>query len=206
MSEKSFDFNEFIAGSIKSLQNPREYFSEMKTSGGFVEPLIKALIYGLVAGIIYYVWVLAGLNIAGVGPFGASAVGVMAIFGTLFASLIGLFIGGVIMLIFSAICSGSTDYEANVRVTASMMVLTPINAIFGFLIAVSPALSTIVGLLINAYGLWMIYNALTQSLKAKESSVKVLVIVLLVVVVFFTLLGLLVGAFFSAAESYHPNF
>ena len=134
----------------------------------------------------------------GIGFWGAAA-GPMVIFWGAFGAIIGLFIGGVIMLIFSAITGGNTDYEANVRVTASLMVLMPINAVLSFLAIISAGIATIVGMLVSAYGLWMLFNALTQRLKAKENSAKVLVIVLLVIMVFFTLLGLVFGAFFRAA-------
>ena len=199
MSEKNFDFNEFLAGSINSLQDPRGYFSGLKTTGGFVEPIIKALIFGLLAAIINYIWLIAGLNVAGIGFWGAAA-GPMVIFWGAFGALIGLFIGAVIILIFSAITGGNTDYEANVRVTASLMVLMPINAVLNFVLIISTGLATIVGMLVSAYGLWMLFNALTQTLKAKENSAKVLVIILLVLMVFFTLLGLIFGAIFKAAN------
>lgn len=202
MSDKKFDFNVFIADSVKSLQDPTGYFGSLKTSGGFEQPVIKALIYGAVAGIINYIWVVAGLSIAGFGLFGAAA-GPMMIFGSVIGALIGLFIGGVIMLIFSAICSGNTDYEANVRVTASLMVLMPVSAVVNLLHVLSPVLVSILSIAINAYGLWMLYNALIQTLKAKESSVKVLVIVLLVIFVFFALLGLLLGTFVKSLDGYN---
>ncbi len=201
MSESKFDFSTFVSGSINSLANPRGFFAEMKTSGGFLEPIIKALIYGILAAIINYIWILAGFSVVGSGIFGA-AVGSMVFIGTIFGFLIGLFIGGLILLIFSAICSGDTDYEANVRVTASLMVLAPVNALFNFVFAISPVLATIIGLLINAFGLWMLYNALVQTLKAKEESAKVLVLVLLIIMVLFTLIGLFTGAVLSAADAY----
>lgn len=199
MSDKKFDFNVFIADSIKSLQDPKAYFGELKTSGGFEIPIIKALIYGVLAGIINYIWVVAGLSAMGAGLFGIAA-GPFMIFGSAIGALIGLFIGGVIMLIFSAICTGNTDYEANVRVTASLMVLMPISALFNIMHGFSYVLVSIIGIVINAYGLWMIYNALTQTLKAKEGSAKVLVLVLLGLMVLFTLIGLLVGAFVSSTD------
>jgi len=198
MSEKNFDFNEFIAGAIKSLKDPKGFFSGLGTTGGYLEPIIKALIFGGVAAIINYIWVLAGLSVAGFGFWGTAA-GPMVIVGGLIGSVIALFIAAVIMLIFSAICSGTTDYEANVRVTASLMVLMPVNALVSFVSVISIGLATILGMFVSAYGLWMLYNALTQTLKATENSAKVLVIVLLVLLVFFTIMGLIAGAFFKAA-------
>ena len=181
MSEKNFDFNEFIAESINSLRDPRGYFSGLSVTGGYTEPVIKALIYSVITAIVNYIWVIAGLNVAGFGFWGVTS-GPMVLVGGAIGGVIGLFIGGVVMLIISAICSGNTDYEANVRVVASLMVLTPVNAVLGFLFIVSSGLAALVSLAISAYGLWMMYNALVQSLQAKESTAKVLVIILLVLV------------------------
>ena len=63
MSEStSFDLNAFIKESKETLLNPKAYFSTMKTSGGMAEPVIKALIYGVVAGIIVFLWGILGLG------------------------------------------------------------------------------------------------------------------------------------------------
>ncbi len=56
MSNGTFDFNEFIKESKDVLVNPKSYFSAMKTSGGMSEPLIKAVIYGAIAGVIAFLW------------------------------------------------------------------------------------------------------------------------------------------------------
>ena len=50
MSDVTFDFNLLIKESKEVLTNPKSYFSTMKTTGGMTEPLIKAVIYGAVAG------------------------------------------------------------------------------------------------------------------------------------------------------------
>ena len=69
----------------------------MKTSGGMAEPVIKALIYGVVAGIIIFIWGALGLGGAA-GVLGAG-IGVMAMFWTVIAAVIGVFIGAVVILV-----------------------------------------------------------------------------------------------------------
>ena len=91
--------------------------------------------------------------------------------------------------IISSIAGGSTDYEANVRVTADMMVLMPIQAVFGFLMF-SGFLSTLVSLLINLYALWMLYLALSGVLKGKPETSKTIAIILAVLLLLFSLMGL----------------
>ncbi len=183
-----FNFAQFIDDSQNTLTNPKEFFASMAKEGGFGEPIIKALIYGLVAGLITFIWGIIGLS--AVGGFGAmfgGAVGIMAIVGGLIFALIGLFIGGLIMLIISAICGGNTSYEANVRVTAALMVMSPVQALLGFTGGINFYLGAIVGLAVSLYGLWLLYNALTASLQAKEGASKVVTIILAVLVVLMTI-------------------
>jgi len=130
MSNSTFDFNALIKESKDILKDPKAYFSALKTTGGISEPLIKAVIYGLLAGIIAFIWSLLNIGAASLGPMGG-AVGFMAIIWYTVAAIIGLFIGAVILLVISAICKGSTDFESNIRVTAELMVMMPISAFLG---------------------------------------------------------------------------
>jgi hypothetical protein len=188
MSNSTFNFNSFIKESIDVLVKPKTYFSTMKTTGGIAEPLIKALLYGVIAGIIALIWGL--LKIGGsIGIFGG-AIGVMMFIWYIIAAVIGLFIGGVIMLIISAICKGSTDFEANVRVTASVMVIMPIGALLGFVSGLNHTAGSIVSLLVNLFALYLIYHALVEALKAKPASSKVLTIILAALLVLFFVIGL----------------
>jgi len=188
MSNSTFNFNSFIKESIDVLVKPKSYFSTMKTTGGIAEPLIKALLYGVIAGVIALIWGL--LKIGGsVGIFGG-AIGVMMFIWYIIGAIIGLFIGGVIMLIISAICKGNTDFEANVRVTASVMVIMPIGALLGFVSGLNFTAGSIISLLVNLFALYLIYHALVESLKAKPASSKVLTIVLAALLVLFFFIGL----------------
>ena len=58
MSSETFNFNQFIKDSIASLTNPKEYFSAMKVDGGLGVPVVKALIYGSITGVISFIWSL----------------------------------------------------------------------------------------------------------------------------------------------------
>ena len=180
MAESGFNFQKFIDDSKATLINPKSYFASMAKEGGFGEPIIKALIYGLVAGIISFIWSLLHLT-AGGGIFGAGTGGIMIIIGSLIAAFIGLFIGGLIVLILSAICGGNTSFEANVRVCASLMVLSPVNALLSFFGGISLTLGAIISLLVSLYGLYLLYNALVSTLGGKEGVAKVVSIVLAII-------------------------
>lgn len=183
----SFDFNAFIRESRETLLNPKAYFSTMKTSGGIAEPLIKALIYGVVAGLIAFLWGVIGLG-GRLGVFGAG-IGPMLLVWTILGAIIGLFLGAVIVLIISSICKGNTDFEANLRVVAAAMVLMPISALLGFTMGINSIFGGIVTLCVNLYALYLLYYGLTESLKANSATAKIVVYVLAALLVIFTIAG-----------------
>jgi hypothetical protein len=189
MDNGTFDFNLFVKESKETLLNPKSYFSTMKISGGITEPLIKAVIYGAVSGVLYFLWGLVGLGTAVGGLFGG-AVGIMLFIWAIIGAVIGLFIGGVVMLILSSICKGNTDFEANVRVTASLMVVMPISALFGFTMGLNLYLGLIIGLVIKLLGLWLMYHALIEALKGKAETAKIVSYVLIALTVVFLLAGM----------------
>jgi hypothetical protein len=184
----SFDFNAFIKESKETLLNPKTYFSTMKTSGGMAEPIIKALIYGVVAGVIAFLWGVIGLG-GRIGVFGAG-IGAMVLVWTILVAIIGIFIGAVIVLIISSICKGNADFEANLRVVASVMVIMPISALLGFTMGVNSIFGVIVTMCVNLYGLYLLYNGLTEALKANPATTKIVMYVLAALLVIFTLAGL----------------
>jgi hypothetical protein len=114
----------------------------------------------------------------------------MVIIWYIVGAIIALFIGAVILLVISAICKGSTDFEANIRVTAAAMVMMPISALLGFITGLSIILGTIVGLAVSLYGLYLLYQGLTQTLKADAGTAKIVALILAVLLVLFTIIGI----------------
>jgi hypothetical protein len=189
MSNGTFDFNEFIKESTDVLTKPKSYFSTMATTGGMTEPLIKAVIYGAIGGAFAFILSLLKLTPATGGLMGG-AVGIAVFFSYIIGAIIGLFIGAVILLVISSICKGSTDFEANLRVTAAVMVVMPISAFLGFAGHFSIYLSAIVGLVVNLFALWLLYNALIETLKAKPETTKIVGYILIAITVLVMLVGI----------------
>ncbi len=183
MSNTSIDIQKILKESRETLLNPKEYFASMPLSGGFAEPVIKAAIYGVVAGLFALLWSVLGMSALGGGSIWGGAVGFMALIWSIIGAIIAVFIGGVIMLVISAICGGNTDFEANVRVAASLMVVYPINAFLAFLYGISLTLGSVAGLLVSIFSLYLLYHAAVQALKGKESSVRIVGIVLLLLAI-----------------------
>jgi hypothetical protein len=197
MSNSTFDFNAFIKDSKDVILNPKAYFSTMKTTGGLGEPVIKAVIYGVVAGIIALIWSLLKLGGAAGGMFG-SAVGIMLFIWYIIGAVIGLFILAVILLVISAICKGSTDFEANARVTAAVMVVMPITALLSFVSGLNVTAGMIIGLAVNIFALYLLYHGLVEALKAKPETTRVVMLVLVAVFILFMIIGM--GAKRSATK------
>lgn len=189
MSNSTFDLNEFIRESKEVLVNPKSYFSTMKTSGGLVEPLIKAVLYGALAGIIAFLWSLFGIGAVTGGMMGG-AIGAMALVWYIVVAVIGLFIGAVILLVISSICKGSTDFETNARVSAAILVIMPISALLSFTMGINTYFGMIINLAVNIFALWLLYNGLVESLKAKQETARIVMYILIALFVIFMLIGL----------------
>jgi len=181
MSNESIDLKKILKDSRETLLNPKEYFTSMSLSGGFVEPLIKAAIYGILAGLFSLLGNVLGFSAMGIGAWG-SAVGIISLIWSVVGAMIGVFIGGIVVLVISAICGGNTDFEASVRVSASLMVIYPVSACLAFFYAINFTLGGLVGLIVNLYGLYLLYEAIIRAMKGKESSMRIVLIVLAVIV------------------------
>lgn len=187
MDNKSFNFNKFFQDSKKVLLSPKEYFSTMEITGGMGEPIIKALIYGAIAGVFALLWSL--LNLSEVSGLFGGAVGFLALIWSIVAAVIGVFIGGVIVLIISSICKGNSEFEPGMRVAAALMVIMPISAFFGFLGGIH-LLSSVISLAINLYALYLLYIAVTITLKGTDKPAKIVSYVLGGLLVLFFVIGL----------------
>lgn len=193
MNEKTFDFKKFIDDSKETLLNPKSYFASMKLDGGMGEPIIKALIYSVIAGVFYLIWSFLAVGGVAGGLLGGAA-GIGAFFVTIIGGVIGVFIGALLILIVSSICNGNNDFEACLRVSASIMVIFPVSALFSVLQGVNFYLGSIVGLAINLYSLYLLYLAITLALKGKEQTAKIVSYVLAGLIVLFLIIGLAGGA------------
>jgi hypothetical protein len=179
---QKFNFKKFIEDSKATLYSPKDYFSKMPVSGGFGEPIIKVLIYGVIFSLFEFLWMQLGIkNLPDeILLEGGTGVMVMVLAGRVVTSLIGLFIGSAIVLVFSMVLSGNKDFEACVRVVASLMIISVVSSAFSFLSGVNYYLSLIISIAISLWGLYLLYNALAYALKATEKGSRILTIILAV--------------------------
>ncbi len=178
MSDSGFDFKKIIDDTKGVLTSPAEYFASMSKEGGFVEPLIKALVYSVIAGVIGSI---VGFITIKMSPLGALVgMGTMissmlwGLVGALIIGIIGLFLGGLLIMLASMISGGNKEYEAAVRVAASLMVISPIRSLFAFLSDVNIWLGMVVSIALSLYGIYLLYIALIKSLGGKELAAKII--------------------------------
>jgi len=189
MANEGFSLNRLYSDSKKALFQPKDYFSTLPVEGGIGEPLIKALVYGVVAGIFVLLWSLFNVTGYTAGMFGGM-IGIGGFFWSIIAAVIGVFIGGVVVLLISAISGGSTEFEPSMRVAAAIMVLFPINAFLGFFDGISPVLGSLITLLVNLYGVYMLYLAVKGILKGKEETTRIVSYILAGLMVIFLIIGM----------------
>ena len=189
MNNGTFDFNLFLKESKETLLNPKSYFTTMKSAGGFIEPLIKAVIYGFITGVIYLFWFILGWGSIAGRMFGGDS-GMLIIIRQIIGSGIGLFVGAVILLVLSSVCKGNTDFETNLRVSASLMVVIPISALFTVFSGLNLYLGFGLNLIVFIYSLWLLYNGLVTALRGKSEPARIVCYVLTVVMIVFLLLVL----------------
>lgn len=211
MENKDFNFSEFITDSKEALMMPDSYFTRMPTEGGIGIPVIKALIYGAIAGVFNFLWSILIFGQAGAtgGIFGG-AVGVMAFFGSIIGALIGLFIGAIIILILVAIAGGRSDFGPVTHVTAALMVVMPISAFLNVFGAIHTILASVLSLAVNLYALWMLFHAMTKALDAKVDTSKILMYVMGGLLILFFFIGLatrnVTKSFMRDIEDYQDDF
>lgn len=127
MEPKDIDFAAMPQTAVNIVTKPSEFFQGMPKTGGFLEPLVFAVIMGFIVGIIQ-----ALLSIAGFGPaagYGGGTSGLRMIIVTPIAAAIGSFIGAAILFVIWKLMGSQEDYEAAYRCGAYLMALSPITAI-----------------------------------------------------------------------------
>ena len=168
----TFDFGLFRSETKNTLLNPGSYFSKMQVAGGMTAPILKALMYGIVAGIIYLICWLLKIRAFGAGDVG-DAVGLLAFIKIILGSLAGLFLGSGLLFLISSICNGITVFEVNLNVSSSLMAILPVYAVLRILSALNVYLGLVINLVVFLYFLWLLYHGLVEALKCRTGNVKI---------------------------------
>jgi hypothetical protein len=188
MSNLYFDVNLFLQESKNTLLNPNKYFSSMKISGGYSEPLIKTIAYGTLTGLVYLVCWLFRIKSFGAGYTG-DVVGLLAFIKIIVVTIIGSFIGALLLVIISTFCRGNSDFERSFRVTSSLMAILPVYSVLSISWVINIYFGVTISLIMSLYFLWLLYFGLTAALRGRQKSVQIVLYIIMVIVVFFLVLN-----------------
>lgn len=127
MEPNEMNFAAMPQKAINVVTRPAEFFQGMPKTGGFPEPLVFAVVMGLIAGIIQAILGIIGLGPAGMHDSAMSSLS-MIILMPIFAA-VGSFIGGAILFVIWKLMGSQENYETAYRCGAYLMALVPITTI-----------------------------------------------------------------------------
>lgn len=142
MESKSINFAAIPQTAIKVLTTPAAFFREMPKTGGFVEPLVFAVVMGVIAGLIQSVISILGLNVAAGMVAGVASIVIMPIMIAIFG-----FVGAAILFVIWKLMGSQESYETAYRCGAYISALSPILTVVGFI----PYLGAIAGIVVYTF-------------------------------------------------------
>ena len=142
-----------IDTAIKVMTQPVEFFQTMPKSGGFADPLVFAVLLGVVSGVVRAV--LGLLHLGGALGFGTA---ILAIIVTPVIVLIGEFIVAAILFVIWKLMGSNESYETAFRCSAYSAAISPIVV----LVNIVPYVGGLAGL---AWGLYLIVTASVETHK-----------------------------------------
>lgn len=175
MNESRFDISVFLRDVIQTIRNPRVFFSGISKEGGMGEPILRAILYGILTAFIGLVLGFFKMVFLNGTFFGTAFLGMASFIFFPIVAFFGLFIGTIFLLIISALVSGNTQFDMNARVCAALMVIYPLNALGQAATLVNFSLGVVVALGLGFYGLWLFYQGLVSGLNAKPTASKIIV-------------------------------
>lgn len=174
-----FDFPSFLQDTQRVLRDPKGFFASMPVQGGWGDPLLKAAIYGLAAGIVNLFWGLFGLRLMPM-MFSPGGLGLGALIALPIAAVLSALVGAAVFWVAAKLCGVDPEFEAALRAASACQVLVPLRALFNLFHAASPNLGLALGAALAVFGAWLAYHALSQTLGAPERKARIAAIVLAV--------------------------
>ncbi len=130
MNLKDVNFEAMPQTALTIITKPSEYFKEMSKTGGFVEPLIFAMMMGLIGGIIQAV-----INVIGFGRYTGYGNGLIAGLSMIIKMPvyvgIGCFICAAVFFLIWKFMGSQENYETALRCIAYLAALVPLTTIVG---------------------------------------------------------------------------
>ena len=151
--------------------NPRRYFTKIVADGNMEESMLKAFLYGLLAGcLVLLIRLLGGATITLGAVFTA-----IVIVPVLAVAL--LFVMGGLMMLVSEITGGERDWEIAIKGLASIFFIYPIILVLNAL-AFNCVSMWVISLLVDIYVLFLFYNISLYCMRGKKGNIVIVIGVL----------------------------
>ncbi|NLA75715.1 MAG: hypothetical protein GX846_09660 [Deltaproteobacteria bacterium] len=124
-----------LGTAMKVIINPVGFYREMPKTGGFIEPLIFAVVLGLISAVITII-----LSIFSLGAAPSFWIGLASIIYYPILAAIGSFIGAAILFIIWKIMGSQESYETAYRCMAYAMAISPIIVLLQLIPYIGPIL------------------------------------------------------------------
>ena len=156
------------------ITKPAEFYRGMAKGGGFGDPLVFAIVMGVIAGVIRAVFGMFHLGMVG-STFAALA----SIIIVPIAVLIFGFIGAAILFVIWKLMGSNESYEAAYRCGAYATAISPITAVLGII----PYVGALLGMA------WMLFLVVTASVEVHKIAAKTAWMVFGIITAIFALMS-----------------
>ena len=175
---------QIVIDSFVTLLSPKAYFSALPKDGNLKYPILKIIIYGFLGTFIFS---LIFLSTPGVEKYAGTLLIVLSLLSP-FISIFAFLIGSIFVLILAKLCGAKADFMTSAKVTSSLAVTLPINAILAFFNLVSPSMGLVISILVAALVFWLVFNAIVYTFEANKKRSAIIIGTLLVLILILNIL------------------
>ncbi len=147
---------------MQVITNPVGFYQSMPRSGGFVEPLVFAIIMGVIGGVLQAILGVFGIGFAGTILMALASI----IIGPIMIAIFG-FVGAAILFVIWRLLGSQESYETAYRCGAYATAVTPVTSILNIIPYIGPALGVA----------WMAYLMIIASIQVHQVKPKIALIV-----------------------------
>ena len=153
---------------IDVLTKPKRFFTKIVADGNMEESMLRAFMYGLLAGgLVLVLHLIGGATVTLASVFTAVIVVPVLAVALLFV------MGGLLMLV-SEITGGERDWEIAIKGLASVFFIYPVVLVLNAL-AFNCTSLWVVSIAVDAYVLFLFYNISLYCMKGKKSNVLIVI-------------------------------
>lgn len=147
---------------MQVITNPVGFYQSMPRSGGFVEPLVFAIIMGVIGGVLQAILGVFGIGFAGTIIIALASIIIVPIMIAIFG-----FVGAAILFVIWRLLGSQESYETAYRCGAYATAVTPVTSILNIIPYIGPALGVA----------WMAYLMIIASIQVHQVKPKIALIV-----------------------------